>query len=57
MLVGIGLVGVVTASVASYFLAADREADEDPRLAALEDRLERIERLLEQVLDRAMVDD
>jgi voltage-gated potassium channel len=53
MLVGIGLVGVVTASVASYFLQEDRATDVDPRLAAIEDRLARIELLLERVADQA----
>jgi voltage-gated potassium channel len=62
MLVGIGLVGVVTASVASYFLQEDRKNEEEPALADLEARLERIERLLEQVIerdvaDRPMIDD
>jgi len=46
MLVGIGLIGVLTATVASYFVEekADRDKEE------LTVRLERIEALLEQVL-------
>ena len=47
MLVGIGLIGVVTASVASYFV--EQQQQEDPRVALLEDRLSRIEDLLERL--------
>ena len=43
MLVGIGLVGVVTATVASYFV----EQRQDHNTAELDRRLERIERMLE----------
>jgi voltage-gated potassium channel len=48
MLVGIGLIGVLTATVASYFVEtrADREK------ALLDERLDRIEAMLAQVLDR-----
>lgn len=42
MLVGIGLVGVVTATLASYFMEERKSAD----LVAIEARLERIEALL-----------
>jgi voltage-gated potassium channel len=47
MLVGIGLIGVLTATVASYFVEekADREK------AELTDRLDRIERWLTRVLN------
>ena len=43
MLIGIGLVGVVTATVASYFV----EQRQDDNTAALDRRLERIEGMLE----------
>jgi hypothetical protein len=49
MIVGIGLVGVVTASVASYFITEARETDPDPAIVALEERLARIEQVLEQL--------
>jgi voltage-gated potassium channel len=53
MLVGIGLVGVITASLASYFLSEDRKEEEpDPAIVALEQRLARIEGLLERLADR-----
>lgn len=42
MLVGIGLVGVVTANVAAYFV----ESDQDREIARLEAKLDRIEALL-----------
>lgn len=45
MLVGIGLVGVITASVASFFVE-ERQDKSDTRLATVEDRLARIETLL-----------
>ena len=46
MLVGIGLVGTVTATVASYFV----EQDQQKTTVELEQRLDRIERMLEQLL-------
>jgi len=49
MLVGIGLVGVLTATVASYFVG--EKADEDRR--ELTQRLERIEAALAQLVARA----
>jgi voltage-gated potassium channel len=45
MLVGIGLLGVVTANVASYFVTKD-DSDDRNRLIVLEDRLGRMEQLL-----------
>jgi voltage-gated potassium channel len=45
MLVGIGLIGVLTATVASYFVEQQR-SDADDRLAAVEGQLNRIEGLL-----------
>jgi voltage-gated potassium channel len=47
MLVGIGLVGAVTATVASYFV----EQRQDANTVELEQRLERIEGLLKQMVD------
>lgn len=49
MLVGIGLVGVLTATVASYFV--EEKADRDK--VEVDERLDRIERLLGQVLARS----
>jgi voltage-gated potassium channel len=46
MLVGIGLLGVITANVAAFFVTKDG-VDDRRRLAAVEGRLERIEHLLE----------
>jgi voltage-gated potassium channel len=46
MLVGIGLVGTVTATVASYFV----EQDQQKATVELEQRLDRIEQMLEQLL-------
>ena len=46
MLVGIGLIGVLTATVASYFVEQSQDADN----AALNQRLDRIERILAQSL-------
>lgn len=48
MLVGIGLLGVITANVAAFFMTKG-EAAEARRLDALEERLERIEALLEMI--------
>ncbi|MGH9091743.1 MAG: ion transporter [Acidimicrobiales bacterium] len=48
MLVGIGLIGVLTASVASYFVESRAEREK----AGLEERLDRIEAMLAEVLDR-----
>lgn len=48
MLVGIGLLGVITANVAAFFVTKE-DAEDRRRLEVLEGRLERIERLLEIV--------
>jgi voltage-gated potassium channel len=48
MLVGIGLIGILTATVASYFVADKAEQDK----AELNERLDRIETLLTSVLER-----
>jgi len=53
MLVGIGLVGVITATLASYFIEENRNRD----LAAIESRLERIESMLtSRLVPEALVD-
>jgi voltage-gated potassium channel len=55
MLVGIGLIGVLTASVASYFVG--KEADENA--SELEERLDRMEAMLRQLTEgsgRPLVD-
>jgi voltage-gated potassium channel len=52
MLVDIGLIGVITANVASYFVTKEN-SDERDKLDALEERLTRIEGLLEIIAGRA----
>jgi voltage-gated potassium channel len=52
MLVGIGLVGVVTATVASYFV----EQQSDKTLNRIEDRLANVEALLRAGNDHVSVD-
>jgi hypothetical protein len=47
MLVGVGVFGVLAASLASLFIERDREQEADPKLADIADRLERIERMLD----------
>ena len=47
-LVGIGLIGVLTVTVASYFVADKAEQDK----AGLNERLDRIEALLTKALNR-----
>jgi voltage-gated potassium channel len=46
MLVGIGLIGVITASVASYFVAQESETNVAEAVVQLDARLDRIEALL-----------
>jgi voltage-gated potassium channel len=54
MLVGIGLIGVITANVASYFVSQEN-SDERDKLDVLESRLARIEGLLEAIAERTGV--
>lgn len=49
MLVGIGLIGVLTATVASYFV----EQSNDEERAELVERLDRMEAMLERLVDHA----
>ena len=49
MILGIGLFGLLAASLASLLVEKDLETELDPQLAAMDDRLERIERLLERL--------
>ena len=51
MLVGIGLLGVITANVAAFFVTKEDAADRQ-RLRSVEARLEHIEQLLEALADR-----
>jgi voltage-gated potassium channel len=46
MVLGIGLFGVLAATVSAFFVKRDVSSGVDPQLAALEERLERIESLL-----------
>ena len=48
MLVGIGLIGVLTATVASFFIER-QSADADERLDAMQSQLDEIEGLLRQI--------
>jgi voltage-gated potassium channel len=56
MLVGISLVGLVTASVAAWFIAATRKALNEEE-AHLEERLRRLEEQLAQVHAAVVVTD
>lgn len=51
MVLGIGLFGVLAATISAFFVKKDLSSDVDPQLTAIEERLERIEQLLES--DRA----
>ena len=53
MLVGIGLIGVLTATVASFFVE-EKQDEASARLEALESRLERIEGLLGELVTRPL---
>jgi voltage-gated potassium channel len=53
MLVGIGLLGVITANIASFFVTS-KDTETTARLVALEGRLERIERLMEVIADHTV---
>ena len=46
MILGIGLFGLLAASLASWFVEKDLEREADPQMAEMNERLERIERLL-----------
>ena len=51
MLVGIALLSVVTAQIAAFFVESDDQQPDGPSLAELDERLARIERLLEAQSD------
>ncbi len=55
MLVGIGLIGVLTATVASFFIQ-EQQTDKEERLAVVEAKLDRIEALLTDLVDRGRFD-
>ena len=46
---GIGLFGLLAASLASFFVEKDLEKEIDPQIAEMAERLERMERLLEKL--------
>jgi voltage-gated potassium channel len=48
MFLGIGLFGLLAASLASFLIEKDREKEIDPQIAAIDERLDRIERLLKR---------
>jgi hypothetical protein len=50
MILAIGLFGLLAASLASLLVEKDLEKELDPQIAEIGERLERIERLLEQRL-------
>jgi voltage-gated potassium channel len=47
MVLGIGLFGVLAATISAFFVRRDVTSEVDPQLVAIEERLERIERLLQ----------
>jgi voltage-gated potassium channel len=47
MVIGIALFGVLAATISAFFVRKDVSSDVDPQLVAIEERLERIERLLQ----------
>jgi hypothetical protein len=49
MILGIGLFGLLAASLASFLVEKDLEKEIDPQMAELKDRLTRIERMLENL--------
>jgi voltage-gated potassium channel len=57
MILGIGLFGLLAASLASFLVEKDLDKEINPQMAAIEERLERIERLLQSLQQRATVDE
>ena len=57
MTVGVSLFGVVTASLATYFLRNVRQTDQDTTENELAARLDRVERLLEQPVGHSATTD
>jgi len=49
MILGIGLFGLLAATLASFFVEKDIEKELDPQMAQLDERLARIEALLENI--------
>jgi hypothetical protein len=47
MVLGIGLFGLLAASMASFFIESREESEVDPKFAEIVERLERIERALD----------
>jgi demethoxyubiquinone hydroxylase (CLK1/Coq7/Cat5 family) len=49
MVLGIGLFGLLAASLASLLVEKDLEKELDPQIQEIDERLQRIERLLENL--------
>ncbi len=54
---GVSLFGVVTASLATYFLRNVRQTDQDTTEYEMAARLDRVERLLEQLVGHSATTD
>ncbi|MFC0472149.1 potassium channel family protein [Halalkalibacter kiskunsagensis] len=52
MLFGIGLLGMVTSSIAAYFIQANKEKDEDNTITYLKNEIERIHTMNDRELER-----
>ncbi|PYZ91942.1 ion transporter [Salipaludibacillus keqinensis] len=52
MMVGIGLLGMVTSSVASYFLQGKNEKEDKPAIVYMKSEIDRIEELSDEEIDR-----
>jgi voltage-gated potassium channel len=58
MILGIGLFGLLAASLASLLIEKDLERELDPQIAEIDERLKRMERLLENLQpDKGTTDD
>jgi hypothetical protein len=47
MILGIGLLGLLAASMASFLIETGREKEIDPQMSEIDERVKRIEALLE----------
>lgn len=56
MILGIGLFGLLAASLASFLVEKDLEKDLDPQMAQIDDRLSRIEELLKNLQPKSLPD-
>jgi hypothetical protein len=58
MVLGIALFGLLAASLASFFVERDIERGLDPQMAEMDERVKRMERLLENLQpDKEVADD